>query len=222
VTFDCSPALVLAGTVTLPDGSKPKEGTVTVELAEGSLDATRTPSDPSEEEDGEDLDEDDAWFELTDIPLQDGAFRVPGLGPGKYKVTVEVEGAGKAQVVAEAGKTDLRIRLRPGGMVTGRFLLPDGKSAGWVSFELHRAGEKPGDPEESEGEVSDRSGKISLESVAEGSWTLVVESHHARGRTWTGRAEFVVRAGQTTKLPDVTLRDAGPAPKDGEETDEEK
>jgi protocatechuate 3,4-dioxygenase beta subunit len=212
LVIDCAPGLAIAGSVLLADGSTPKDGTVSVERAG----VVEMPPDDEGEDGADDFDEED--WDLSNIDLgDDGTFRVAGLGAGQYVVTVEVPGAGRVRTVAEAGKTDLKLRLRPAGAVTGRIVLPGGRSAGKVWFELRRDGAKPGEPEESDFNVTDRAGKFDLKGVAEGPWTIAVEDHGAGGRRWIGTATLTVRAGETTKVPDLVLRDAGPAEDDEED-----
>ena len=154
------------------------------------------------------------WAENPSATVQDGAFRIVGLEPGEYDLEVTVDAAGKARATAAAGATDVRLRLPPSGTVSGRVLVAGGKPVTWASVQIQASGVKDGAPVENA--MTNRTGRFTIRGVAEGSWTLTVH-HQTAGRRWAGKAEIVVRANQTTTVPDLTLEDAGAADDEGGE-----
>jgi hypothetical protein len=50
----------------------------------------------------------------------DGRFRLDGLAPGRWRLVAERPGSAPAATVAQAGATDVRIRLVAGGRIEGR------------------------------------------------------------------------------------------------------
>jgi protocatechuate 3,4-dioxygenase beta subunit len=68
--------------------------------------------------------------------IRAGRFVLKGLTPGKYVLSVALRGFSAPTCTAEAGATDVTLRLTKNGAIKGRVLLPDGKRAPYADIAL--------------------------------------------------------------------------------------
>jgi len=148
VQIEVSSGLAIEGEVFMPSGDPALEGWVQ---------ATRLP-DPNEAE-PRNLSANGA--------VQEGKFRVTGLVPGMYRVTVNVSGVSARTIDAEAGTTDLVVRVSVGGKVSGRATGPDGEALATAWITLQTVGESPSGGGNAQ---TDADGRYTLSGVAPGTY----------------------------------------------------
>jgi RNA polymerase sigma factor (sigma-70 family) len=136
----------------------------------------------------------------TRAPLPTAEFTVYGLGDGEVRDVYFVH-PGKhlaAQVRVRSDDRGLRVKLEPGGVVTGRLVSADGKPQ---AGELLRVVDGPLHGGELQ---TDRDGRFRMEGLAPGrAYTLdVVRNGQPVGHVFAG---LTLKAGQTRALGNVTL-----------------
>lgn len=193
VQVECKAGLEIHGSVTLPDGTLAKGGTVSAEPADADVEA--------------ETDEDPAAPALPTSgtgKVRDGAFRVGGLAPGKYTLTVSVSGYAGLPVAAEAGARGVQIRLTPCGTVTGKVVGADGKPVRMASVSVEAPEDEPDKAEPSASSMTNAKGEFTLKGVPPGKWRVVVHSFGAAGIS-EGSTAVTVRANETAAAPAITM-----------------
>lgn len=180
VAVDLEPGLVIAGTLTLADGTPAPEGWIHVRQVD---------------KDGRSV----AGGVSKGRGFEDGAFEIGGLPAGSYDVDVNVDGQGRKRLRVEAGTTGLAVALGAGGKLRGRVLLDDGSPASGVWVYAHADGSGNGAP-------TDLDGWYVIPGLDAGVYRVDANWGSGRSRR-SGSAEGIaVRAGDTCEAPVITLR----------------
>ena len=132
-------------------------------------------------------------------PILEGTFEIKGLLPGKYNVSVNVQGAGARAVKTEAGASDVVVRFSEGGKISGRVTGPDGSAA--VGANVWASGDAG-----SSNATTDANGHYSIGGLAPGTYSIGVWAQ-VDGKTLQGNAEgFALDDGDDRTGVDVSLK----------------
>jgi hypothetical protein len=132
--------------------------------------------------------------------VQEGKFRVNGLIPGKYRISVNVPNVSARTVDAAAGSTDVVIRFSVGAKISGRVTGPSGEALVGASVSLQGVGENAGG---GPNDQSDAEGRFEMSGVAPGTYyaNLWYQKDEAR---FAGRSEeFTVGDGDDMNGVDI-------------------
>jgi len=195
VVIEVEPGLVISGRVLGPDGAPVAKGAVTCSAA-----AATEESNATDEDDPEDA----SASSDHAAEVHDGAFEAKGLSPGKYDVSVAVEGFAAQHVRVDAGAKDVVFHLTKGGTIKGRVLRVDGKPAACATVMIEDEEEAASDSTEVE---TDPEGRFVLEHVAAGVHRVTATLDDDEGDTFEGEVKGVrVAEDQTVENVEIRLK----------------
>ncbi len=155
----------------------------------------------------------DGWAQVNRIPdpneeervrhngggqIVAGTFEIAGLPPGRYSVTANIEGQAPTTVQAEAGKTDLVVRLGEGGSISGRVLAADGAAAANATVYVSGDGFW-------RNAQTDADGVYKLTGIPAGTYEVVAQKN-INGPQFVGRAQAIeVTTGDDLTGIDISL-----------------
>ena len=182
MVIELEPGLSIRGRVELHDGEPAEWGTVTARPAQ----------------------EDDEDARSSFASIEDGRFELRGLAPGEYRVRAEMFG-NQQETVAQAGQTDVVLRLSQGGTLRGRVVHADGRAAGSVDVVAEQLG--------ADIELcmeADDDGTWEFEELAPGTYALEAHFTDRAGAFHSGKLEnVVVTDGSVTEDLVLRLRPSG-------------
>jgi hypothetical protein len=116
------------------------------------------------------------WREDGPQMGEDGSFRAVGLAPGKYRLTAHSKGAvHSATVFADAGATDVVLRLEPAFVISGIVRFRDGRPVAGADVAATRTPQDPGEYQRYDAKSGD-DGKFVVEDVPAGKFEVVVSA----------------------------------------------
>jgi hypothetical protein len=141
----------------------------------------------------------------------DGSFRMPAPGPGRYRLVTEARGFARdvldgIELSAEMPGGSLEIVLAPGTELRGRIVTPEGTAVPGAVV-LVRTEATAADPEAEETAVTDSFGRYDFPSLPAGrEWSMLVRAEGHAGGALTGvrlpqtHLDLMVRRGQSYRV----------------------